>query len=626
MKRTMSVLVLCFVSVMLAGTDISSTSAGGNWSADTTWQGGVVPGVNDNVWIIGPVIVNHSYTIRNLHVEPSGSLTNPANSTTGVTVTEDLENTGNILDTSWPDFYLGMYCSGSIYNYGSFTASYIQLLGNDAEELSNSGTFLPDLIYAPAGYGGLTLLTDLSLVNTSIELRQALLVLTGRTVSLTGGRLYQVNIAGWEDAVINLSAGAYLRSVTADELTITGDVVSCLGINIGRLHNYATLQNLQDNSTNVIVQQLLDNHGLIRNNPLSSATLDLDLHGDLYDYGEITCRRIIFYDDVTHKIWQADSALPINCQLFEVASSSGDLQLLSNLSFQNCQINCNNNNMLLWQGRSSYNLSLQGGYLKNAVLATSGFSTLAMSDGAWFVKVDGGDLILRGTVQIDYSAYSHVFHSIVNYGTIQNNSIDTHLNCTGNLVNHGTIRNNPAGGYLALYCGGDIVNYGSIVNSYSYVNGVANQYVLTAPGSTLSCPGGFILQSMIGSAQWYFGTQLVASGIMDINLNNYPAYWLVPGVWQPVAGTNYGRLITFGTGETVSIPQNPSIRESGPELILQWDAVAGAAWYQIYASSDPYGTYTPLEKAYDYDPSDTIVWWELTPAEPFQFYKVSAGN
>ena len=131
---------------------------------------------------------------------------------------------------------------------------------------------------------------------------------------------------------------------------------------------------------------------------------------------------------------------------------------------------------------------------------------------------------------------------------------------------------------------------------------------------------------MIGAAQWYFGTQLVASGIMDINLNNYPAYWLVPGVWQPVAGTTYGRLITFGTGETVSIPQNPSIRESGPELILQWDEVAGAAWYQIYASSDPYGTYTPLEKAYDYDPSDGIVWWEITPASPFQFYKVSAGN
>ena len=624
MKRTMIVLVLCLFSVMLAGTDIASTGAGGNWTSESTWQGGVVPGVNDNVWIIGPVTVNSYPTIRNMHVEPSGSLTNPANFTGSVYVTEDLVNTGNIQDASWTDFYLAFSCYGSVYNYGSFTASHIQFLGTDAEELGNTGTFLPDRISCQTGYGGLTLLNDLALINTVIELG-APLVLTGRTVSLSGGCLRYATVTGGASTVLNFSDGAYIRDVTADELTLTG-VVSCLGINIDILHNYSTLQNLQNNSDTVIVNQLLDNHGLIRNNPLSTSVFDIELHGDIYDHGEITCRRIIFYDDVIHNIWQAESAPPINCQLFSMTSTSGDLQLLSDLSFLNSQIDCANNSMFLWQGRSCYDLSLQGGCLKYAVLATSGFSTLAMSDGAWFVKVLGGDLIFQGTVLIEYDPFSHVFHSIVNYGTIQNNTIGTQLNITGNLVNHGNIRNNPTGGYLTLYCGGDIANYGSITNSYSYVDGVANQYVLTAPGSALSCPGAFILKSMIGAAQWFFGTQLVASGIQDINLNSYPAYWLVPGVWQPVAGGTYGRLITFGTGETLSIPQNPSILVSGPELVLQWDAVAGAAWYQIYAASDPYGTYTPLEKAYDHDPSDGIVWWELTPAEPFQFYKVSAGN
>ena len=62
---------------------ITSTVGGGNWTAGTTWIGGVAPSCGDNAIIQGPVTVNAASPIGNLTINTSGTLT----ATNAITVT-----------------------------------------------------------------------------------------------------------------------------------------------------------------------------------------------------------------------------------------------------------------------------------------------------------------------------------------------------------------------------------------------------------------------------------------------------------------------------------------------------------------------------------------------------------
>lgn len=70
----------------------------------------------------------------------------------------------------------------------------------------------------------------------------------------------------------------------------------------------------------------------------------------------------------------------------------------------------------------------------------------------------------------------------------------------------------------------------------------------------------------------------------------------------------------------LNTPQDIAIALVGADISLSWTAQPGATYYAVYAATDPYGTYTLLGY------TDTASYTIVAPAEPFEFFKVTAND
>lgn len=76
-KKFLLTFFLVLVQTVVFGANISSTSTGGNWSATTTWVGGVVPSPNDNVTVVSGsnITLDTNITIGNGTYTFNGNVT-----------------------------------------------------------------------------------------------------------------------------------------------------------------------------------------------------------------------------------------------------------------------------------------------------------------------------------------------------------------------------------------------------------------------------------------------------------------------------------------------------------------------------------------------------------------------
>jgi len=73
-KAITVIVLLTLIFGFITAKEIHSTKEGGNWCESTTWQSGEIPGNNDNVTIIGQVLVNCPAFADTLLVKPNGLL------------------------------------------------------------------------------------------------------------------------------------------------------------------------------------------------------------------------------------------------------------------------------------------------------------------------------------------------------------------------------------------------------------------------------------------------------------------------------------------------------------------------------------------------------------------------
>ncbi|MDI9524905.1 MAG: hypothetical protein QM218_05350 [Candidatus Cloacimonadota bacterium] len=558
--------------------------------------------------------------LRNQGIIQSGNAELPV-----LTVTQLLENRGTIRNNP-AGWYFWLELGGSLEDWGTISNRKLVLNNTQPRYLwqdANANPISCANLEAEEGSAPHELRSNLSLAGSGIELNEGTLDLCGgdslNTFSLSGGYINNGFIHGGNGAALALSNGAKLYDLDIDECVFAGTVEIGSAVSVGILRNQGIIQSGNAELPVLTVTQLLENRGTIRNNTSVGWNFWLFLSGDLENYGTIANQRTVLNNTQPRYLWQDADANPISCANLEVEVGSAPHELRSNLSFAGGSTNLNGSTLIMYSGRSVHGITFTSGYFGNAVLETDGFSPITGS-GVSLYNIQAEDLSFHGTVGIGGNV---VIQDLVNYGYIEPRDNPVDITVNGNLVNYGTIRL-YVNWTMNLYCRGNISNYGSINNRNVYMDGTADQYLLNAGSISVES---FQLVSELGPAQWYFNGSLYSADVLTnrtINPNTL-------GVWQPLAGTVWGRLITIGSGlAELDAPGNLQAFLLGTEAKLQWDQVPGAVYYNVYASSDPYALFpadweTPI-KAHDPDLADGIVRLDLSGAEPYKFYRVTAGN
>ncbi len=256
-----------------------------------------------------------------------------------------------------------------------------------------------------------------------------------------------------------------IPSVTDDvvihgPVTITVTTQGChdLGIETG-----GSVLNTNGVNNTLNVTGTLINQGSIANNP--SLNLTLYLAGDLFNYGSIANTYFYMNSTVLQTIFLADTAPPIAAVNFRSTTPTPNLQMASDLYFQNCQVNLGNRHLITYAGSQVYNLFLDGQFLASTYIDTQGYTSLNLSGGAYLHQIHGQDCIFEGEVSLYFENF---YDRVINNGILQNKANTDvwygNFHIYQELKNYGTIRSNPSGGRLVVQLDGDLYNYNLIAN------------------------------------------------------------------------------------------------------------------------------------------------------------------
>ncbi|HCY42056.1 MAG TPA: hypothetical protein DHV48_11985 [Prolixibacteraceae bacterium] len=142
LSKTFITIVILVVFLIVSGfaeaADITSTAQGGKWSDKTTWIGGVVPTLTDNVIITSTVTANGGsysstpYPVVNLTINAGGKIIREKNSggLSYLKISGNLTNNGEIID--YAD-YFDIDLAGNLINNGILKPRYINLIGENQQ-------------------------------------------------------------------------------------------------------------------------------------------------------------------------------------------------------------------------------------------------------------------------------------------------------------------------------------------------------------------------------------------------------------------------------------------------------------------------------------------------------------
>lgn len=343
------------------------------------------------------------------------------------------------------------------------------------------------------------------------------LLLSLAVFSLSANVVYSTSIGGNWTSPSTWVGGAVPTSL--DDVVILGLVfvnnhVTCANLSIdqtGSIMNGAGI-----NWTLTATQSFL-NFGSCEDNATGSLAVYVGLH--FAQGGVLNNYQVILNSTEPTTLYQDETAGPIACTYFQSWSGTAEYQMLSDLRFENCQVDLYSHTVHMSQNGNNYGISLNSGILYRANLDTEGLCGLALSNNCYLYAVTAEDIFLEGNVfyYLDNTFENLTIGEACTVNTWNNGSYNLYV--YEDLICRGTIQNQTGNVYLRLF--GDLYNYGTMNSSFCYFMDTGFQYVYQSPdaqpftGNTWGKPStvtsGFV--SMLSSLRFQN---------MTVDMNNRP--------------------------------------------------------------------------------------------------------
>ncbi|HOQ82746.1 MAG TPA: hypothetical protein PLT80_00640, partial [Candidatus Syntrophosphaera thermopropionivorans] len=203
-----------------------------------------------------------------------------------------------------------------------------------------------------------------------------------------------------------------------DDVLITSNIVlnvdaSCHNLTIS---SSGLIQNSYGDHRQFTINGNLSNAGFIKNN--TNYYLYVRVCGNMENSGNIINRQISFSGSENQYLTNSGSLSPT--YIIDENSASSVI-LLSNVGTNNSIIDMNMSHLVLNSASGTFNLSMSGGYLTDAIIVGGNGASLAMTGGCYLENsyadeiVFNETVIIRDDVSIDY---------LINQATVYNYSGD----------------------------------------------------------------------------------------------------------------------------------------------------------------------------------------------------------
>ena len=550
-------------SLLVHSAIIHSTTTGGHWNDISTWVEGVVPGVNDTVYINGPVnLYSTNQVCYNLFINPDGTIQS-FSSTRTLTVYGNIENNGTIRDGGG---LLTLSLEGNVHNNGIWTNRTTRLDGNVEQELScyNKNAFAG---FEFKSYNSSNLINagaNIYFENIQVDFNNdTLSVIKGNTISVQGERIRNINIIG-DGSYLYMQNGAYIQNSNLTDIILRG-IVQIGDNNVHFYGNLILLDTLQNYGTGHFcrINGNIINNGVIRN---ENNFLEVRITGDLTHNFIWENERTLLNGSSSQYLSFAPDVVFAGHQ-FEVSNSSSIIAT-TDLVFDNTIIQLEDT--LIMQPQNKLSVTGVDNYIRWGVI-TGNNCELEMNGGCWLQSIKVHDVNLKGNIKI----YGHdvvLAGDIYLQDTLENKGSGHILHINGNLTNNGIIRNGE--NYLLIRISNDLFNNGIINNYETVLNGDSDvdQHIRLINDKTIGSTVKFDSELTGSPFQWYFndlpfsqtGPVLVFDSLTSAQYGTYycSAYsgtsqkFIVqtdtkPGFSADVTETCSGETITF-TDETTS--------------------------------------------------------------------------
>jgi len=479
-KWSSIVMLLLSVTISTSFAQIHSTSGGGPWDSTWAWVGGVVPGITHDVVINGPIYTSGA-SCQNLTLNASGSLYNNYYGYT-LNVTGNVTNHGTISNYV-SNFNLNI--GGNITNNGTWNNTLTNLTGSTNHIITclNNNSISASNFYNN-GTGTVYINSEAYFNNVNIDLDNPIILGSNATLKIHDGNLFDCAVSGagltsvvLGEGIFNVDAPHY-QSVSFTDISFQGDNNFAANCSThGTVTNNGSLQNDYYGQTLVVNDNFINN-GTVQN-WVSGFTISL--YGNFTNNGTLVNSNFYLYGTTDQTITELNGNT-FNTSSFTSNKPSGKIIVLTDIDFLNCQVNMNNDTMLV---QNNGTVKFVGSELISAVLlandAKSGNLKLNMNEASGISNCHVFNPEVLGKVK---SANNNFYGDILVTDTLENNYFGYTINIHGNITNNGVIQDYVSN--LNLNIEGNIINNGVWSNTNTYFSGSTDQHIECLNGKSFT--------------------------------------------------------------------------------------------------------------------------------------------